>query len=129
MRDDIVNRRKEIELWISQSLPKAVICRELNCRPATLDSYLKKFGLFYKGNMGGKGHKLAPNRKSAAEFLFNGSTISSHKLKLKLLQDNIKSRICEKCKGERWLGEDIPLELHHRNGKRFDNRLSNLQMI
>jgi hypothetical protein len=129
MRKDILKRREEIELWISQFRPKASICLELNCRPSTLDAYLKKFGLSYKGNMGGKGYKTAPNRKSASEFLFNGSTINSHKLKLKLLADNIKLRICEGCRRKKWLGEAIPLELHHINGNRFDNRLLNLQLL
>lgn len=123
MRKDILERRDEIELWISELQPKAKICFELNCRPSTLDSYLRKFGLSYKGNVGGKG-KTSPYRKDATEFLYLGSTISSHKLKLKLLRDSIKEKICEK-----WLGEMIPLELHHINGNRFDNRLSNLQLL
>lgn len=129
MRNDILARREEIELWISQLKPKAEMCRELNCRPSTLDSYLKKLGLSYKGNMGGRGFKISPVRKDAVEFLYNGSTISSHKLKLKLLRDRIKQQICEMCRNENWLGETIPLELHHVNGNRFDNRLSNIQLL
>ena len=129
MRNDILERREEIELWISQLQPKAKMCLELNCRPSTLDSYLKKLGISYKGNMGGKGCKTSPTRKDASEFLYNGSTISSHKLKLKLLRENIKKQVCEKCKSEKWLGETIPLELHHINGNRFDNRISNLQLL
>jgi hypothetical protein len=58
MRNDILERRAEIELWISQSIPKAKMCFELKCRPSTLDSYLKKLGLTYAGNMGGKGYKV-----------------------------------------------------------------------
>ena len=129
MRDDILKRREEIELWISQFCPKAHICRELKCRPSTLDAYLRKFGLSYKGNMSGKGFKFSSSRKMTIEFLFKGSTISSHKLKLRLLKDDFKQKICERCRGEEWLGETMPLELHHINGDRFDNRLSNLQLL
>lgn len=129
MRKDIFERQKEIELWISQLRPKSHICRELKCRPATLDGYLKKFGLLYKGNMGGKGFKLSPTRKMTVEYLFKGCTISSHKLKVRLLKDNLKQRMCENCNGKEWLGESMPLELHHINGDHFDNRLSNLQLL
>ena len=59
MRKDILNRRDEIELWISQSKPKAEICLKLNCRSSTLNSYLIKLGLTYEGNIGGKG-KTSP---------------------------------------------------------------------
>jgi hypothetical protein len=129
MRDDIFNRKEEIELWISQRKSKARMCMELNCRPSTLNSYLVKLDLVYEGNMGGKGIKSLPFKKDASEFLYLGCTISSHKLKLKLLRDNIKQHICEMCKSETWLGKIIPLELHHINGNRFDNRLSNLLLL
>lgn len=66
----------------------------------------EKFGLSYNGNMGGKGKK-SPLRKKTSEFLFKGSTISSHKLKLRLLNENIKQKICEKCRNEKWLGEEF----------------------
>lgn len=129
MRKDIFSRRAEIEKWIAEMRPKANICRELKCRPATLDGYLKKFGLSYSGNMGRKGFENLPARKTAAEFLFNGSTISSHKLKLRLLEEKIKSRNCENCQNEKWMEKEIPLELHHINGNRFDNRLINLKLL
>jgi hypothetical protein len=129
MRKDILERQDEIRLWVSEMRPKASICFELKCRPSTLDSYLKKLGVAYKGNIGGKGFKISPARKQTSEYLFNGSTISSHKLKLRLLKDNFKQKVCERCEGEKWLGETMPLELHHINGNRFDNRLSNLQLL
>ena len=129
MRTDIIDRRSEIENWIAEHRPKAFICRELRCKPITLNGYLLKMGLNYAGNMGGKGHKHAPNRKNAHAYLRKGSFISSHRLKLKLLEDGIKLRRCERCDMKDWLGEPIPIELHHKNGDRFDNRLDNLQLL
>jgi hypothetical protein len=128
MRKDILARRVEIEHWIATRRPKAFMCRELQCKPITLESYLGKMGLSYSGNMGGKG-KSCPTRKKAEVFLFKGSIIKSHLLKLKLIEDGLKERRCENCRNTDWLGKLIPLELHHINGDRFDNRFENLQLL
>ena len=104
------------------------MCRELQCKPITLDGYLKKFGLNYRGNKGSKG-KTAPSRKHASQFLHVGSTIKSYKLKLLLLRDGLKASFCEQCHGTEWVGRPIPLELRHINGNPFDNRIENLQVL
>lgn len=129
MRRDILERRSCIEKWIAERRPKTFICRELDCKPATLDSYLLKMQIEYAGNMGGKGQKHCPTRKKAQDFLKKGSLITSHKLRLKLLEDRVKERCCERCSNTEWLGKPIPIELHHINGDRFDNRLENLQLL
>ena len=54
MRLDILEQRSAIEKWIAEHRPKAFICRELRCKPVTLDSYLKKMGIEYAGNIGAK---------------------------------------------------------------------------
>ncbi|HEX8494777.1 MAG TPA: hypothetical protein VF658_18170 [Pyrinomonadaceae bacterium] len=129
MRTDILERQKEIENWIAEHRPKAFICRELKCKPITLESYLGKMGLSYAGNIGGKKYKRCPTRKNARFYLRRVSFISSHKLKLKLLEDGMKKRCCEQCHRQEWMGEPIPIELHHVNGDRFDNRLGNLLLL
>ena len=128
MRNDIPERRADIEIWIAEHRPKAFMCRELRCKPETLNGYLNKMGISYAGNMGGKG-KSCPTRKKAEVFLFKGSIIKSHVLKLKLIKDGLKERLCESCGHTEWMGKPVPLELHHINGDRFDNRLENLRLL
>ena len=113
MRNDIMERKAEVEKWISENKPKAFICRQLGCRPSTLDGYLVKWGIDYKGNMGGRG-KSSPKKKSALEYLENPNLIVS-KLRHKLIEYGLKDDRCELCKYEIWMGKKIPLELHHKD--------------
>ena len=41
-RTDILERKEEILKWIEQNQSKAYICRQLKCKPETLNSYLGK---------------------------------------------------------------------------------------
>ena len=53
-------------------------------------------------------------------------------VKSRVLTYGLKQNICEQCgiKGDKgWLGKDITIELHHIDGCRSNNDLSNLQML
>lgn len=99
-RFDILERENEIRQWIKESQPKAYICRQLKCKPETLNSYLKKMGIEYAGNPQRKGLNRGLNEgyKPAKEYLGTGKFIQSHKLKEKLIRENIKEYKCEICK-------------------------------
>ncbi len=127
-RDDILKKEAQIRKWISEYRSKAFICRQLHCKPLTLESYLAKLNIVYKGNQGGRGRK-SPRQKPAIDYLYQGSTINTHSLKLKLMRDGIKISECESCHSTNWLDGSLPLELHHINGDRHDNRLENLRLL
>jgi len=69
-------------------------------------------------------------RKNINEWLQNGTTIGSSKLKEKLYKEGLKKRMCEKCgQDETWNGERMSLILDHINGINDDNRIENLRIV
>lgn len=129
LRTDILERKEEILKWISEHQSKAYICKQLNCKPETLNSYLLKMGIDYAGNQGSKGLiRENSNYKTVEEYLKNNN-IKSSILRDKLIKEKYKEYQCEICKNIKWMDELIPLELHHKNGKHYDNNLNNLQIL
>lgn len=68
-------------------------------------------------------------KKEISELLVNGKVVSVTHLKERLLNEGLKEYKCEKCGRTEWEGKKIPLQLHHINGDRTDNRLENLQVL
>ena len=128
MRKDILERKEDILRWIEEHQSKAFICRELHCKPDTLNSYLQKMGIEYTGNQGGKGIRVDPKYKTAEEYV-KGTCVQSHVLRQKLIRDGIKENKCEICGITTWQGVKIPLELHHIDGNHFNNDFNNLQIL
>lgn len=130
MRTDILERKKEIEQWIAEGKTKAQMARELGCNPKTINPVLKKLGLEYAGNQGCKGLSKPNGRElSLLEYLEKSIDIQSNKVRKKLLDEGYKEHKCECCGLTEWLGEPIPLELHHKDGNHFHNELDNFQLL
>ena len=128
MRTDILESRDLILKWVEENQSKSFMCKQFNCRPSTLDRYLKILDIEYGGNQGGKGLKNDPKRKTAKEYSMS-TLVKSHVMKLKLIEDGLREHKCEICGITEWLGKPTPLELHHIDGNRFNNELSNLQIL
>lgn len=130
MRTDILERKEEIERWIAEGKTKAQMARELGCNPKTINPVLKKLGLEYAGNQGCKGLSKPNGRElSLLEYLEKSIDIQSNKVRKKLLDEGYKEYKCECCGLTEWLGEPIPLELHHKDGNHFNNELDNFQLL
>lgn len=127
-RTDILERKEDILRWIDEHQSKAYICRQLHCKPETLNSYLEKMNITYAGNMGLKGMKSDPKYKTAQEYI-KGNCVKSHILKQKLIRDGIKQDKCEICGISIWQGIKLPLELHHKDGNHYNNNFDNLQIL
>jgi len=128
MRIDILQYESQIRDWINETRSKAFICKELSCRPETLNTYLKKLGIEYRGNKSSKG-KMSPHKKSALHFTNTNAPIPTSRLRKKLIEEKLKPNHCELCKTYEWQDGVVTLELHHKNGNRYDNSFENLQVL
>lgn len=67
---------------------------------------------------------------SLEKILIENSGYQSFKLKKRLFSAELKKKECEECHWKK-VSEDgrMPLELHHINGDRSDNRIMNLKVL
>jgi len=120
---------------VSRSL--AAVLRQLGLRPGGNQSRLKRrieaLGLdtsHFLGQGWQKGRRtpVVPPRP-LEEVLVEGSWAQSSHLRMRLIRSGLKEPKCEACGRDTWNDVPIPLELDHRNGRRDDNRLTNLRLL
>lgn len=100
----------------------------------TVKRYIARMGLDIS-HFTGQGHRKGSEqpvfeRSALDEILVEDSTYTNtHRLKLRLISEGLKLHRCECCMLPDWLGREIPLELHHKNGVRSDHQISNLELL
>lgn len=62
------------------------------------------------------------------ERLVKGKYTGTH-LKRRLFKAKLKEQKCENCGLTEWMGEPTPLELHHKDGDRWNNLIENLEIL
>lgn len=127
--------KEKLESVIERSTSWSQVCEKMGVKPSTgsqshLTKRAKEFG-FDTSHFLGQGHRKGKTykKKDAMEYCFNGSKENSHRLRERLVRDGYKKECCEKCGIEKWLGEEVPLELDHIDSNHYNNELSNLQIL
>lgn len=91
---------------------------------------IKKYNLD-DSHFKGQGHtkNIGRFQTPIEKYLNNEQTITSYKLRNRLFAENYFEKKCQRCGNTEWLGEPIPLELHHKDGNKNNNHLDNLEIL
>lgn len=130
LRNDIIDQKDKIENWVKENCSKQFICKQLHCKPETLNKYLGLLGIEYIGRKGyGKREKIKRTYIPLKQYLQQSKDIQSNKIRNKLILEGFKEHKCELCGRSLWNGQPILLELHHLDGDRFNNSIENFQLL
>ena len=125
-----INKEEFISIC-NESLTMADAARKLNMHFGTFKKYAIKFNC-YDINQGAKGtNKKSPVTKIKTEDIISGKypNFQTYKLKNRLFDEGYKERKCERCGLSEWNDLPIPLELHHKDGNRFNHNFDNLEIL
>jgi hypothetical protein len=124
---------EQIEEAIRNSASMLEASFKLGVTYSSFIRYAKKFDL-YEPNQGLKG-TLRPYLKNMRarldldKILVNEQHCTSTRLKNMLYSAGMKAEQCEKCGVTTWNSEKLILHLDHIDGNKYNNRLSNLQIL
>lgn len=94
-----------------------------------MNEIIKKFNLGTSHFTYGAIKKTGVHKTPTEDYLTGKVKITAHKLRLRLIADGYFEEKCNRCGNTKWLGEKIPLELHHRDGNKENNSLENLELL
>lgn len=129
--------KEQFEEVIKNSVSISECLKKLGLKNAggnygTFRQYAKELNLdtsHLKGKAWAKDRIFDCRKKPIEDYLNNKRKITSHKLKKRLLKEEIFEYVCQGCWRQEWREEQIPLELHHVDGNSKNNSLDNLELL
>ena len=120
---------QKIKALLSEHVPLLSISKEIGVKYQTLIKYLKLYNIEYNTNQCKKGFSTVKKCVDLQDIFENKKPITSSIFRDRLIREGYKEYKCECCGNTEWIGEPIPLEVHHKNGNHYDNRLDNVEII
>lgn len=125
MNENYINISKDYFISVcNNAISKQDAYNKLNMHRNTFDKYCKLFGIqkFRKERLS--------NKYLLEDILANKyESYPTSKLHYRLIKEGYKEHKCECCGLTEWLGNPIPLELHHIDGNNHNHNLDNLKLL
>ncbi len=128
----------DVRVAVADSKSIADVLRQLGLRPVggnykTIHRLIKEYELdtsHFTGQGWNVGLVFKPKVKLNDSDIFKENSDYRCSWRLRERYKAITGiRHCENCNRSEWLGQAIPLEIHHLNGNNTDNRLENLKLL
>ena len=127
---------KQFKQAVQNSFSIAEVLKKLKLKPCggnyrSFQNLVKELNLdtsHFTGQRWNKGKTFGPKRP-ISDYLSNRFSITSYKLKNRLIKEGYFERVCNQCKLKTWNGLPIPLELEHIDGNHQNNNLDNLCLL
>jgi len=100
----------------------------------TVKHHIKRLGIdtshfLGRGYLKGKTHNWSKTKPLNEILIENSQYIHTSNLKKRLLKEGIFERKCYCCNRTEWMGKPIPIEIEHKDGDRYNNRIENLTLL
>jgi predicted RNA-binding Zn-ribbon protein involved in translation (DUF1610 family) len=128
---------EQLKAAVESSYTMRAVLQELGLKPLggnyeTVEKRIRELGLdtshfLGSGHLKGKSHNYGT--RPLGRILVHLKLENTWRLRNRLIREQVKPHQCERCGNVEWLGQPIPLELHHKDGDRTNNRLENLEFL
>lgn len=128
---------EQLRQAVEGSFTIRAVLQELGLKPLggnyeTVEKRIRELGLdtshfLGSGHLKGKSHNYST--RPLERILVHLKLENTWRLRNRLIRERVKAHQCEKCGNTEWMGQPIPLELHHKDGDRTNHRLENLELL
>ena len=128
-------KKDDLVKIIGTSKTISEVLKKLNLNPKGGGKYLRTIvreilieNEVYNGHAHNKGKSYTKIKDE--DFFIKGDKKRNYwNIRQALFKRGIKEKKCENCGLDKWMGKEIPVEIHHKDGDKMNNDISNLEVL